>query len=473
MSTKTVSTQPPKNKQNKNVNKRNRKPRRRRQIQRNAPIMLKTQTYVGMTQQNITNGVRMSGRDLITPGAKESSITSGNAFALIPCNPFYWVGTKVSTTARGYQRYRPLKMIFEYVPQVPTTQRGTVICGTLWGKSDMQDEYIQQSLTSSNGGTIFNVSSRSRCQVDLSGRHLTRTNYSLQGKMAEEDTNPFMFMAITSGADNVAPGFFLVHWEFEFTQPSSDSTDVQVTTSETVTDPSGNGLLSWGISLIKTTLIPLLRNAAVCLLRGAADALTGATSGTGTILTVPDRATQIMMLQGITVNDDVVPLIDSKGNATFLPGDTPVFLYEAGEKRTRSTGSDDPMWHNWPVRTTPDDGNNLLRAIAEHIANTRQLLQAQAQYDGIIHRSSLVSGVTNVEITSATVTGGSTPTGNTTRTFAMTFRYTSATAVAAYVIPSVVVTFNGGETVTWPSQTFEIPVDVTITRQYPYTVYTC
>lgn len=74
-------------------------------------------------------------------------------FSVITANPVYWGGTRISAIASAYYNYRPIKMSFHYVPQVPVTVSGTVVAGTLWcGQVPSWD--LQQSLVTSNGGMM-------------------------------------------------------------------------------------------------------------------------------------------------------------------------------------------------------------------------------------------------------------------------------------------------------------------------------
>lgn len=73
----------------------------------------------------------ISGCDLVRPIA--STGDGGDViFSTITANPAYWEGTKIAAVASAYFNYRPLKLVFHYVPQVPVTYAGTVVSGTIW-----------------------------------------------------------------------------------------------------------------------------------------------------------------------------------------------------------------------------------------------------------------------------------------------------------------------------------------------------
>lgn len=56
------------------------------------------------------NSVRVTGRDLIytIPDELTAPIQDTNVITVIPANPAYWKGTRISALASGYQNYRPL-----------------------------------------------------------------------------------------------------------------------------------------------------------------------------------------------------------------------------------------------------------------------------------------------------------------------------------------------------------------------------
>lgn len=64
------------------------------------------------------------GRDLVTP--IPNNVVGRDyleqLFTVIPANPAYWTGTRISQLAPGYMQYRPLNFKWEYVPQVAVTQ---------------------------------------------------------------------------------------------------------------------------------------------------------------------------------------------------------------------------------------------------------------------------------------------------------------------------------------------------------------
>lgn len=105
--------------------------------------------------------LRVAGCDLVSPIQFDRVFSTTEAvdfrpmrlFSVITANPVYWLGTRVSAIAAAYFNYRPIRMCFHYVPQVPVTVAGTVVAGTLWcGQSPSSD--LQQTLVTSNGGIM-------------------------------------------------------------------------------------------------------------------------------------------------------------------------------------------------------------------------------------------------------------------------------------------------------------------------------
>ena len=158
------------------------------------------------------NGVRIRGCDLVTSVPSEVTSDSNFIFTAITCNPCYWSGTRIAQVGAMYMNYRPIKMVFCYVPQVAVTQQGTVVMGTVWNGSAPTDN-LQQTLFTSNGGMMTQCYSPAVTEVKL-GSNLPQNVFNTNGPLSQ-DTNPFMFLAASRGAD-VVPGYFYVMYEYEF-----------------------------------------------------------------------------------------------------------------------------------------------------------------------------------------------------------------------------------------------------------------
>lgn len=175
--------------------------------------------------------MHVSGCDLVTPLPGTIASIDGTdmfLFTVIPSNPAYWSGTRIGQVAPAYMNYRPLRMVFHYIPQVAVTQPGTVIMGTLWnGASPSED--LQQTLVTSNGGVMINCYVPGCTQIQLAG-NLQQNLFTLPGDL-NPDTNSFLFVAVargctsTSGTSQVVPGYFFVEYEYVFKNPIGQAWD--------------------------------------------------------------------------------------------------------------------------------------------------------------------------------------------------------------------------------------------------------
>jgi hypothetical protein len=166
-----------------------------------------------MNQVRSGNSVRVSGYDLIYN--TEEGIVQG-PFCVVPCNPAYWTGTRISTVANSYSQFRPISMRFDYYPQVSTMNNGNVMVGTIWNNNTNTNN-LQQTLATSNGGKIFPVYSSCRIPIKLQ-TNLAQNLFDFQGYL-DSKTNPFMFIATTQQSNNIIPGYFMVSYCFEFKNP--------------------------------------------------------------------------------------------------------------------------------------------------------------------------------------------------------------------------------------------------------------
>lgn len=176
------------------------------------------------------DGVRVSGCDLVTPLPSVIETVDGTneyLFAVITANPLYWTGTRIAQIGAAYMNYRPLSMVFRYIPQVAVTQAGTVIMGTLWNGSAPSAD-LQQTLLTSNGGCMINCYVPGNTRVKL-GTNLQQNLFTCNGDI-NPDTSPFIFVATTRGCvsnsssnEQVVPGYFYVEYEYEFKNPIGQS----------------------------------------------------------------------------------------------------------------------------------------------------------------------------------------------------------------------------------------------------------
>lgn len=162
-----------------------------------------------------SSGCRCSGTDLIYPIPATISSSTDTLFAIFPCNPAYWSGTRIAQIAPAYQNYRPIRFRVSYIPQVAVTQPGTVFMGTLWNEGAPVND-IQQSLFTSNGGCLTQCYIPCDTTVAL-GSNLQQNLFQMTDSL-NPDTCPFLFLAGVRGGE-VVPGYFYVTYEYEFKNP--------------------------------------------------------------------------------------------------------------------------------------------------------------------------------------------------------------------------------------------------------------
>lgn len=162
-----------------------------------------------------SSGCRCSGTDLIYPIPATISSSTDTLFAIFPCNPAYWSGTRIAQIAPAYQNYRPIRFRVSYIPQVAVTQPGTVFMGTLWNEGAPVND-IQQSLFTSNGGCLTQCYIPCDTTVALAS-NLQQNLFQMTDSL-NPDTCPFLFLAGVRGGE-VVPGYFYVSYEYEFKNP--------------------------------------------------------------------------------------------------------------------------------------------------------------------------------------------------------------------------------------------------------------
>lgn len=172
------------------------------------------------------NSMVVSGRDLVY-SIPDVHINEGNkVLTIIPSNPAYWRGTRISTLAVGYQQYRPLRFTVHYVPIVSALNQGTVFGGTIWNNQTIPDETLQQTLVTTPGGMstqVFKPYSRSvPCRA-----FLPKNLFSMAGTFNER-SNPFNYVAIAVAnfqqEQRITPGYFWVSYTYIFKNPTGNNT---------------------------------------------------------------------------------------------------------------------------------------------------------------------------------------------------------------------------------------------------------
>lgn len=170
--------------------------------------------------------MRVKGRDLIykIPTNLQSN-NNTDIITVIPCNPAYWLGTRMAAISAGYQNYRPILFKITYVPQCAVTQQGNVIGGTIWNMSP-NDANIQQTLRTSNGGMLTQCYKTFTANIEL-GTNLQFNLFRMGGKF-DQESNPFIYLAMSIGTkdsnnNTIIPGYFYVNYEYELKNPIGDT----------------------------------------------------------------------------------------------------------------------------------------------------------------------------------------------------------------------------------------------------------
>jgi len=195
---------------------------RRRNRNRMAAAYTKNIPKTFNTMQLSGTSAIVSGTDLIykIPTQLNGDATT-SVITMIPANPAYWTGTRISAIAQGYQNYRPLNFKVHYIPQCAVTQQGNVLAGTLWNEVPTDDN-LQQTLKTSNGGTLTQCYKPATSTV----RMKTNLQYNLyrMGGAIDQESNPFIFIALQIGCTDansqpIIPGYFYITYKYILKNP--------------------------------------------------------------------------------------------------------------------------------------------------------------------------------------------------------------------------------------------------------------
>jgi len=219
-----------KNKRNRRRNRETRRARisairnnnKRRNRNRMAAAYTKNVPKTFNTMQLSGTSAIVSGTDLIykIPTQLNGDSTT-SVITMIPANPAYWTGTRISAIAQGYQNYRPISFRVHYIPQCAVTQQGNVLAGTLWNEVPTDDN-LQQTLKTSNGGTLTQCYKPATSTV----RMKTNLQYNLyrMGGAIDQESNPFIFIALQIGCTDansqpIIPGYFYITYKYILKNP--------------------------------------------------------------------------------------------------------------------------------------------------------------------------------------------------------------------------------------------------------------
>lgn len=365
-----------------------------------------------MRASNDSERIVISGEDLVmpTPETLATKTSDPAIFLSVTSNPLYWVGTRVSAVAQGYQMFRPMQFEVSYVPQVPVTYSGNVIYGTLFSDGREMSS-LQQSLASSNGGGITPCYSPAKSRVRL-GAQLPQRLFRVKGNASDPQVNPFRWVATYSGSNpegssTSAPGWVVVKWRYEFvngvgnggenvysiyTTPTASHNLLQLHLSSVGlrSERALSPLFGTVIGVLKIAGIQILRNIAVLFLENT-KALAGTDStlfGAGSIAAVqPPSKQEANETQTTTIRDNV-------GNEWEVPDDTPVVIYQQGPQV--SIGGETPAQSielvniqykgtSW-TDTSMEYDLNLVQTMEKNIyaGNMDATVQVQVEFDNAL-----------------------------------------------------------------------------------------
>lgn len=275
---------------NKKVTRRNKRraPKRRNVSKHNIPLAYATRQrkpyYKISKSRKNAQEVEIEGEDLIIPApeVQTEGPTNSEFFLTMPANPLYWTGTRLAGLAAVYQQYRPLRFDVEYIPQVPVTTPGQVICGTLWNTS-IPDSNLQQTLMSSNGGCMTQCYQRVHSHVICDKKTLPFDLYNMRDDMSHNSTNPFTWCAHYTGGSTTnavnQPGWIYVKWRYRLsvglgstpvsTNVYNETTNTDITTARDRMNLPNALFPGWGVTfdIIKALVKPILRKTAIFILK--------------------------------------------------------------------------------------------------------------------------------------------------------------------------------------------------------------
>lgn len=302
---------------NKARSKASKRRKRTRSTRSNIPAAQSSQNKSRFTTQSLSgSSVRVRGYDLVY-SSSEDSVTAEGAFCVIPCNPAYWTGTRVARVATAYSQYRPLRFNVHYFPQVSTMTNGLVTGGTIWN-NDTSPEAIQQALATSNSGKIYPVYTKATHNVDLKSC-LSQNLFTFSGYISNE-TNPFLFVALTQHYEGISPGYYMVEYEYDFKNPIGEGAEYDTSTRsvgeigrEDVWENTTAVLMSSSLALsIGTTLIVKLVEGAIQFF------LDGSRLGMAANLVVKLFKSRMPNAQSIITDLDYSQLVSGKLNFSRL-----------------------------------------------------------------------------------------------------------------------------------------------------------
>jgi hypothetical protein len=207
----------------KKLNKKLRRRNFRRKKKVNKPQLFNTFNWKRSMKivRSTEDSMIVSGTDLVYQVPDIELSEAKKVLCIIPANPAYWIGTRISSLALSYNQYRPLRFVVHYVPIVSAMQQGAIFGGTIWGTAPTTTN-LQQTLVTSPGRINTQVY-QPRTGIVKLGKRLPKNTFTIGGELNDE-SNPFNYVAIGVANYNqnnvrVTPGYFVVSYTYSFSNP--------------------------------------------------------------------------------------------------------------------------------------------------------------------------------------------------------------------------------------------------------------
>jgi hypothetical protein len=228
------------------------------------------------------DGIKVTGTEYVTSiGVRTTGTgatvytTQGDFIYSQPLHPKFFSGTRLLALARLYQKYKFQKLIFEYVPLVPSTQDGALIMYVQYDVEEnisvISDPETKLRETMSHlGAKMFNVYTYGRSHLE-DDHQIKMYDFETGNDPRLENQGAFNILAASSFGSpsgeqvDVVLGQILVHYELDLferglTDDPSETVVSPVSFSGTVTnaftniDPVTTGPLVFNKSFISTVL---------------------------------------------------------------------------------------------------------------------------------------------------------------------------------------------------------------------------
>jgi hypothetical protein len=186
--------------------------------------------------ENGIDGVLVTGSEYltsITVLTYNPSLTietsAGDCIYSVPIHPKFFSGTRLLALARLYQKYKYRRLIFEYIPTVPSTQSGSLLMfmtydpeQNIFVLSD-EDTRLREAM-SHTGAQMFNVYTYGRCHLD-DDKQLDWYDFETGNEPRFEMQGVFNIMAASifdpitvDPGDLLTLGNIVIHYEIELVE---------------------------------------------------------------------------------------------------------------------------------------------------------------------------------------------------------------------------------------------------------------